>query len=204
MYLVRIQLPDRPGSLGRVATAIGALGGDIDAIEIVERGNGYAIKHFMLELPAETPSDALVSACSEIPGVEVQWISRYPGSWGIESDIETLDRMSSDPGRAREILISSVPVTFHCQWAVLLGSDGETLAASELAPELSREAGRGLLVISPSRAELPAGWLPGWVESTIAAVPLPDGCVIVIGRSGGPSFLDSELKRLKHLASLAS
>ncbi|MDO4783911.1 MAG: ACT domain-containing protein [Propionibacteriaceae bacterium] len=203
MYLVRIQLPDRPGSLGHVATAIGAAGGDIEAVEIVERGNGYAINHFMVELAADTPTDALVSACSEIEGVEVQWVSRHLGAWGIESDIETLDKMSSDPGRAREILIDSAPRTFYCQWAVLLSPDATTLGASDLAPQLSQEAAQRLLVTAPSRAELPAEWLPGWVETAIAAVPLADGCVMVIGRSGGPWFLDSELNRLKHLASLS-
>ena len=41
-YLLRVELPDVPGSLGRVATAIGEAGGDIEAIEIVEhRGVGH-------------------------------------------------------------------------------------------------------------------------------------------------------------------
>ena len=34
-FLLRVELPDVPGSLGRVATAIGEAGGDIEAIEIV-------------------------------------------------------------------------------------------------------------------------------------------------------------------------
>ncbi len=36
-YLLRVALPDVPGSLGRLASAIGSAGGNIDAIEIVER-----------------------------------------------------------------------------------------------------------------------------------------------------------------------
>ncbi|MCW2838256.1 MAG: amino acid-binding domain protein, partial [Marmoricola sp.] len=36
-YLLRVELPDVPGSLGRLASAIGSAGGNIDAIEIVER-----------------------------------------------------------------------------------------------------------------------------------------------------------------------
>ena len=43
-YLMRVELPDVPGSLGRVASAIGEAGGDIDAIEIVEhRPDGSAV-----------------------------------------------------------------------------------------------------------------------------------------------------------------
>ena len=34
-YLLRVELPDVPGSLGAVAAAIGRAGGDIEASEIV-------------------------------------------------------------------------------------------------------------------------------------------------------------------------
>ena len=36
--MIRIQLPDTPGSLGSVATAMGTANADISAIEIVEKG----------------------------------------------------------------------------------------------------------------------------------------------------------------------
>ncbi|WP_300599205.1 ACT domain-containing protein, partial [uncultured Nocardioides sp.] len=35
--MLRVELPDVPGSLGRLAGAIGEAGGDIEAIEIVEK-----------------------------------------------------------------------------------------------------------------------------------------------------------------------
>jgi len=44
MLLLRVELPNVPGSLGRLASAIGAAGGDIEAIEIVEkRYDGTAV-----------------------------------------------------------------------------------------------------------------------------------------------------------------
>ena len=42
-YVVRIALPDRPGALGSVASRIGAVGGDIVAINILERDQGRAV-----------------------------------------------------------------------------------------------------------------------------------------------------------------
>ncbi|MCW2770497.1 MAG: amino acid-binding protein, partial [Aeromicrobium sp.] len=36
-FLLRVELPDVPGSLGTLATALGGAGADIEAIEIVER-----------------------------------------------------------------------------------------------------------------------------------------------------------------------
>ena len=36
-YLLRLVLPDRPGSLGAVATALGAAGVDIESLDVIER-----------------------------------------------------------------------------------------------------------------------------------------------------------------------
>ena len=51
-FLLRVELPDVPGSLGRVASAIGEAGGDIEAIEIVEkRHDGQtAVDDVLLEI----------------------------------------------------------------------------------------------------------------------------------------------------------
>ncbi|MGC1736116.1 MAG: amino acid-binding protein, partial [Mycobacterium sp.] len=42
-YLLRVQLADRPGSLGSLAVALGSVGADILSLDVVERGSGYAI-----------------------------------------------------------------------------------------------------------------------------------------------------------------
>ena len=46
-YVVRIALPDRPGALGLVASRIGAVGGDIVAINILERDEGHSVDEFL-------------------------------------------------------------------------------------------------------------------------------------------------------------
>jgi ACT domain-containing protein len=56
-YLMRVELPDVPGSLGRVASAIGEAGGDIEAIEIVEKRDGFAVDDVLLEIPSGTMPD---------------------------------------------------------------------------------------------------------------------------------------------------
>ncbi|MFA6577150.1 MAG: ACT domain-containing protein, partial [Nocardioides sp.] len=48
--MLRVKLPDVPGSLGRLATAVGEAGGDIEAIEIVEKHHdGTAVDDVLLE-----------------------------------------------------------------------------------------------------------------------------------------------------------
>ena len=48
-YLVRAWIPDRPGALGQVASRIGAVRGDVVAIEILERGGGRAVDEIVDE-----------------------------------------------------------------------------------------------------------------------------------------------------------
>ena len=78
-YLMRVELPDVPGSLGLLASAIGEAGGDIEAIEIVEKNkvDGTAVDDVLLETAPGSMPDSLVSACNELEGVHVIWISRY-------------------------------------------------------------------------------------------------------------------------------
>ncbi len=69
-YIVRIALPDRPGALGLVASRIGAVGGDIVAINILEREDGRAVDEFVVEIGLDL-IDLLQSEIHEVDGVSV-------------------------------------------------------------------------------------------------------------------------------------
>ncbi|HEX3334658.1 MAG TPA: hypothetical protein VHS57_09965 [Acidimicrobiales bacterium] len=70
-YVVRIALPDRPGALGLVASRIGAVGGDIVAINILDRDGGRAIDEFVVEIGSRDLIDLLRSEIHEVDGVSV-------------------------------------------------------------------------------------------------------------------------------------
>ena len=70
-YIVRIALPDRPGALGLVASRIGAVGGDIVAINILEREDGRAVDEFTIEIGGHHLIDLLQSEIHEVDGVTV-------------------------------------------------------------------------------------------------------------------------------------
>ena len=53
-------------------------------------------------------------------------------------------------------------------------------------------------------ADLPAGWVPDWMETVAAVVPVSQEKMVVVGRHGGPGFERSELARLRYLASLGA
>lgn len=205
VFLVRVALPDRPGSLGSVASVMGRVGADINAVEIVERYEGFAVDDFMVELPSGIAADALVTACESEPDVKVLWVSHYPEAWGLQGDVDVLNAMTEDPDHAAEILTVQAPAVFRVAWAVLINRKaGSVLAASEMAPDLDAEGIAAFGSLTDSQVcELPDGWIPGWGETLIAVAPLRKGLAIVLARRGGPEFIKSELARLRHLAALA-
>ena len=206
MFLMRVRLSDRPGSLGAVATAMGRVGGDINAVEIVEKGDGVVIDDFIVDLPPGALPENIITACQALEGVRVEWISRYPEGGGLQSDLEALERMTADPGHAAEILVSLCPVVFRSHWATLLQvEDGSVrpIYSTTLAPDLTPEVAATFGPFeSTHRVDLPSGWSPGWGDTTLVVTPLTGDRAIVIGRLGGPAFLESEIARLHHLAAL--
>ena len=193
-FLLRVELPDVPGSLGRLATAIGEAGGDIEAIEIIEKGlDGLAVDDVLLELAPGALPDAIVSACTALDGVRVLWISRYAAGGNLFLDLEAVEDLTAHPERALDRLVDLLPVVFRCDWGARVHRHDGVLHASEAAPD-----------------QVP--WVP--LDRTTrleaaddvnlaCATRIDDDEIVVMARRGGPEFLDSELARLGHLTGLA-
>lgn len=191
-FLLRVSLPDVPGSLGRVASAIGQAGGDIAAIEVVEKlPDGAAVDDVLLELGPGVMPDSIVSACSAIHGVEVLWINRYAAAGNLFLDLEVVEELTAHPREALDRVVDLLPVTFRVDWAARVDADHTILRATEAAPS----------AVTWVELDRPAR-LPDDGDTLLCGAPL-DGEVIVLGRQGGPAFLDSELARVGHLLGLA-
>lgn len=192
-FLLRLALPDVPGSLGRVASAIGEAGGDIEAIEIVEKsGSGRAVDDVLLEMAPGAMPDSVVSACTALPEVEVLWISRYAAGGNLFLDLEVVEDLTANPEEALDRVVDLLPVTFRVDWAARLASDGTVVRATGAAPT---EA------LPPAGADKPRR-LADHGEDKMCVAPLGED-VVLLGRRGGPDYLDSELARLGHLLALA-
>ncbi len=207
-FLLRVELPDVPGSLGALATALGAAGADIEAIQIVEhRSDGVAVDDVLLELPPSVMPDALITACQSLEGVHVHWISRYTAGANLSMDLEAVEAFTEEPDLAIERLVEVVPATFRTDWALAVGpgEEGpEFLFGSPAAPKLVTECADWLAIAAP-------GPLPGisaWDSTELAGCPGTSrgglAFVVVVGRHGGPEFLPSEIARLGHMVSLAA
>jgi len=196
MLLLRVELPNVPGSLGRLATAIGAAGGDIEAIEIVEkRIDGTDVDDVLLDMVDGVMPDSVVSACNAVEGVKVLWISRYLAGGNLFPDLEVVESLTAAPASALDTVVSALPVAFRCEWAarIAISDDGFSIEqASEGAPSsIELKPGSGL-----DRQTIG--------DDLVAIAPLGHARVVAIGRRGGPEFLDSELARLGHLVGLAA
>ena len=70
IFRVQIALPDRPGSLGAVASAIGFAGGDIRGLVVLRSEDGRGIDDITVAIPGSDPID-LLNVLNAIGGVEI-------------------------------------------------------------------------------------------------------------------------------------
>jgi hypothetical protein len=194
-FLLRVELPDVPGSLGRLATAIGEAGGDIEAIEIIEKGlDGLAVDDVLLELAPGALPDAIVSACTGLGGVQVLWISRYAAGGNLFLDLEAVEELTAHPERTLDRLVELLPVVFRCDWGARVHRSDGVVHSTEAAPEK----------VPWVRVERDTSRLEVDDDVNLAcATRVDDDEIVVMARRGGPEFLDSELARLGHLTGLA-
>ena len=208
-YLLRVELPDVPGSLGRVASAIGEAGGDIEAIEIVEhRRDGTAVDDVLLETVPGVMPDSLVSACNQLDGVHVLWVSRYGAGGQLFLDLEAVEALTQDPRKALDEIVDLLPITFRADWSMRLRRSGDRVLVvrrTSAAPEATCGRPDWFPAHQARRLALPLDWEQQSEGTILAGAPIGDeDDIVVIARRGGPEVLDSELARLGHLAALAA
>ncbi|MFI9815729.1 ACT domain-containing protein [Saccharothrix variisporea] len=210
-FLLRVQLPDRPGTLGAVASALGEIGADILSVDVVERGSGVAIDDLVVELPSGRLPDTLITAAESIEGVEVDAVRPYAGVLDTHRELELVEEVAEEPARGLEIFTEGVPKIIRAGWAVVLGYDGAGVhrqTASAAAPETRMQNPPWMPLARATVLDGEEPWVPEtWRElgTELAATPLgkPDR-VLLVGRPGGPMFRAAEVARLAHLAGIVA
>ncbi len=212
-YLLRLVLPDRPGILGAVATALGVAGIDIVSLDVLERGNGFAVDDIVVDLPPGRLPDSLITVAQGVPDVHVESLRPFAGPLDTHRELELLDALArAGEDAASALLAVELPRVFHGGWAVILDCrpdrSWEVRAASDAAPSFDGLQLPWMPLTSPQLLPSEDDWLPArWQEMAIEMMAAPyggDACAVVLGRSGGPAFRRSELLRLAHLAGIAS
>ncbi|MDT7572740.1 MAG: hypothetical protein QOE05_2914 [Actinomycetota bacterium] len=204
-YLLRLVVPDRPGMLGAVATALGEAEADIVSLDVVERGPDGAVDDLVVELPSGALVDRLITAAQSVPGVIVESLRPYTGAADLHGDLELMEALAAAPSDALDVFVAGAPGVFRAGWAVLV-DDGGVIAASRGAPEVRDLSLRDV----PQARRIAAGetWVPQqWqlLATELAAAPVGSPQrVVLLGRPGGPTFRASEVLRLGHLAGITA
>jgi hypothetical protein len=211
-YLLRLVVPDRPGILGAVATALGDAGVDIVSLDVLERGNGVAVDDVVVDLPRGRLPDSLITAAQTVPGVTVESLRPFAGPLDTHRELELLESLArAAEGTSAKLLAAELPRVFHSGWAVVLSAaDGtwEVAAASDAAPIFDGVTLPWMPLSGPRLLPSDDDWLPErWREMAIEMMAAPydgPGCAVLVGRSGGPAYRRSELMRLVHLTGIAT
>ncbi len=70
LYKLQVSLPDRPGSLGMLASTIGSAGADIRELQVLKSVDGIGFDEITVAVPG-TNTDDLVEILNSIGGVSV-------------------------------------------------------------------------------------------------------------------------------------
>lgn len=216
-FLLRVSLPDRPGALGLVATALGTVEADIVSVDVIERGAGYAVDDLVIELPPGRLPDSLVSAAATVAGVRVESIRPYAAAFDPNRELELIDALVADRHDALPRLAEGITRIFRAGWTLVVGDplevDGvlyaRVLAGCPAAPEVARVPAPWWPIKTADAIDsgddadsTNDGVSPGWdgPNTELAAAPLGDSAILI----GRPAmrWLPGELARLNHLAGI--
>lgn len=211
-FVLRVVLPDRPGSLGAVASALGEAGVDILAMDIVERTTGFAVDDIIVDLPPGRQPDSLITSAESIPGVRVESVRPDPGVAGMHREWELVEAIAAEPAKALYSLADMLPKVLRAGWSAIVAVDSagrvEVIAGGGGTPDMTGVRPdwlplAGATILDPEASWVPESWI--MVGTELAAAPLAGtDLVVLIGRPGGPAVRNSEVARLGHLASLAA
>ena len=208
LFAMRVSVPDEPGMLGAVATALSRGGANIVTLDVVGHEDGIAVDDLCLEAP-EGLTDALRRAAEDVPGAVVEAVRPMAAFRDVLSPMElAASLVDSPPDEILKALVDGLPGALWGTWAAALRrKDGRLheLAASPTATSLSNVETPWLPIDRPRRFAhalwMPPAWRMGRLGYEVAAAPLFDPLsAVVLVRRHGPRFRAGELRQLGLLA----
>jgi len=214
---MRVQLDDRPGSLGSLAVALGSVGADILSLDVVERGSGqesnWVVDDLVVDLPAGSMPDMLITAAEALNGVRVETIRPHTGLLEAHRELELIDHVAAAAGRSAklQVLVDEAPRILRVGWCTVVelpDAGPRRIVGSPGAPETQAADTPWLPLRQAAALDATGDWVPQlWrdMDTTLAAAPLGDPrTAVVLGRPGGPQFRPSEVARLGYLAGIVA
>jgi hypothetical protein len=137
--VVRVWMPDRPGALGQIASRIGAVRGDVLAIEILEQGAGRAIDELTVLLPDAELIPVLTVEVDAVDGVAVE-STRIVDVDRVDPSLSALALGAAvaecQNSERLEVLCTGIRRFAEADWVAVL-RDGELIAQVGDSPDLA-------------------------------------------------------------------
>lgn len=134
-FVIRLWLPDRPGTLGRVAAAIGRAGGDVVGIEILERGAGMAIDELTVLVGEPSVMDAVITELSTVDGVAVEDVHPVepdrPEHGVLALDVVSAVVSVTDASRRLALLCRGLGELLEAEWIAVVDTESRTVVIEE-------------------------------------------------------------------------
>jgi hypothetical protein len=208
---LRVNLPDRPGSLGQVARTLGIVGADIVQVVVLERAGGRAVDDFTVVWPAAAPVDRVLAGLVAVPGVRVDGVWRateLPDPSGRE--VAIVGQIAANPGYGLTTLVDAAPGVCAADWAAVLSVPADWAGGSRMAPDVLCASWRAPVVPRiPDIAPLRPRAMTAPDGSHLAVAPFQrGGLVLAVARSRAddgepglypPPFHRGEVDRLAQL-----
>jgi hypothetical protein len=200
---IRLRVPDRPGSLGRVASAIGAASGDIAGVDVLASEAGSALDDVVVRVPDAEHLDAVLTALDEVPGVGVVGVHHPAPPVAGHTDLQLVAQMLAQPGRSLQTLVDGAPAALGVDWAAIVHSELGRDPLDVVATGAGAPPSLPGLLGGPFRLRALAVQLPDGTPHAAALVPL-EGCPLglLLGRAGGLEVHSRELWRLGQLGAV--
>lgn len=210
-YLLRVTVPDRPGSLGGLAVALGSVDANIVSLDVVETFEGAAIDDLVVDVPAGALPDTLITAAESLDGVSVVSLRPFDGRVGAHQELQLIDAVSTSGSAALDVLVSGLPGVLGVSWSLVVGEEGGRIVLvargdsapgdTSVLPSLGPFEGRAA-ELDPRTPGLPDSWTV--MDTALATAPLGGARTLVVGRIGGPDFRPAELARYGYFAGIVS
>jgi len=107
---IRLKVPDRPGSLGRVASAIGAASGDIAGVDVLDNEAGQALDDVVVQVRDTSHLTRVLDGLAAVPGVEVVGVHHPAPPVPGHADLQLVAQVLARPDRSLQTLVDGAPV----------------------------------------------------------------------------------------------
>jgi hypothetical protein len=196
---IRVRLPDRPGSLGKVARILGAAGADVVQMTVLERDEGRALDDFTVAWPSGASIDRLIEGLGFVPGVAVEGMWPTVEPQGAFPDAALIGQLAAKPEDGLVIFTDSVPGILSADWAGLLRTTSREPRLVHTSVDL---VDFELPDVTPVRPRAFAG--PDGTQYAVAPIGgVSTGLAIIVARTAAPPFHRTEVFRLAQLINAA-